>query len=216
MKGYKFYKDLAYINTSSKKYPVGKVNYWINDKPKINNYNFKTYKFNRISNGYNTPLNKEIGIVLELFLTRNASNYALLGLEYEYLNQNLFSIDILYNEENNFNYKSDLLTEYFNEYVYCGLNKEYLSCVVKSINDFIDYNNLDIRGKLKINIGANSELGSSNSIFYFITQVLLSILNDLLDINLISAELVKSIIEKNLRQQYMKLRENVLENYILD
>ena len=89
-----------------------------------------------------------------------------------------------------------MLTEYFNEYVYCGLNEEYLSCVVKSINDFIDYSNLDIRGKLKINIGANSELGSSNSIFYFITQVLLSILNDLLNINLISAELVKSIIEK--------------------
>ncbi len=56
-----------------------------------------------------------------------------------------------------------------------------------------------IKGNLKISLGANCEIGSSNKIFYYITQNLLFILKILIEEEEISKEFLEETIIKTFK-----------------
>ena len=181
--------NIVYLETSKK------IRYWFNELPPLQLTNDEKHIFNIIKNTNYEPNNKEINFCIELFLPRNASNYGLLGFEYKYSKENLLNIEIGYVLENEIYYKSELLPKSLNEYTYSGINIDYLNAIIKSINENIY--NYDIKGNLKINLGANCEIGSSNKIFYYITQNLLCILKNLIDKEEISKEIIEEVITKS-------------------
>lgn len=175
-----------------------KIKYWFNELPVLELKNYEKHIFNIVKNHNFEPKNKEINFSLELFIPQNASNYGLLGFEYKYSKENKLCIEIGYVLENEIYYKSELLSKSLNYYTYSGINVEYLNSIIKSINENID--NYHIKGTLKINLGANCEIGSSNKIFYYLTKNLLYILSNLIG----KEEISKEIIEDLIRKSFMK------------
>lgn len=174
-----------------------KIKYWFNEFPMLKLKNYEKHIFSIVKNTNFEPKNKEINFSLELFIPQNASNYGLLGVEYKYSKEDKLYIEIEYTLENETCYKSELLSNSLNEYTYSGINVEYLNSIMKSINDNI--NNYNIKGNLKINLGANCELGSSNKVFYYLTQKLLYILANLIEKEEISKEIIEDLISKSFK-----------------
>jgi len=118
-------------------------------------------------------------VALEVYLHKNASNYALLGLEYIPDTSESLDIEVQYINENEVRYESELSK--FNSYRYLGLPEEYVDLVIQEIRD----NTNICGGTVKVPIAVNCEVGSSPFIFSNITKILLEILcNTNEDINL--------------------------------
>lgn len=111
-------------------------------------------------------------LALEVYLHKNAGNYALLGLEYVPDDTESLKININYVVENQTNYESDL-TKY-NSYKYIGLPEECKDIIVEAIKNIEDIGS----GILTIPIAVNCEVGSSPLIFEKVLKLLLEIVNN--------------------------------------
>ncbi len=174
-----------------------KIKYWFNEFPMLKLKNYEKHIFSIVKNTNFEPKNKEINFSLELFISQNISNYGLLGVDYKYSKEDKLHIEIGYILKNEICYKSELLPKSLNDYTYSGINVDYLNSIIKSINENID--NYDMKGNLKINIGSNCELGSSNKVFYYLTQKLLYILANLIEKEEISKEIIEDLISKSFK-----------------
>lgn len=147
--------------------------YWVDELPtiKLNNEKEKVFEISRT----NTSLGSNIKLALELSLHRHISSYAMLGINYIPMkNANKLVVIIKYIDKNETNYLSEISLN-SSEYVYCGLEKFFLSTIVDTIIDFNDTNCLPA-GILKFEVAANCEVSSSPLIFCGITKILLSLL----------------------------------------
>ena len=143
------------------------LKYWINEFPILEKIKSETEK---IQIPMREVLQKKYfckKVALEVYLHKNAGNYALLGLEYVPNESGILSIEIQYVIDNEMHYESDLTK--FNDYKYLGLPEECTEIILEKIK-----NNKSISsGTLKIPIAANCEVGSSPLVFSKVTGLLL-------------------------------------------
>ena len=88
----------------------------------------------------------------------------------------MLQVEILYNSKNKDKYISDIGLLNL-QYKYCGLLEDYISSIIEEIDKHYK-NNIGCSGKLRFNISANCEVGSSKMIFSKATTILLNILHD--------------------------------------
>ena len=146
------------------------LKYWINEFPILEKFESE---FEKIQ----IPMRKSIlkkcfwtKAALEVYLHKNSSNYALLGLEYEPNESGVLSIEIQYIIDNKMHYESDLTK--FNNYKYLGLPEECTDMILETIK-----NNKNISsGTLKIPIATNCEVGSSPLVYSKVTNFLLELI----------------------------------------
>ena len=146
------------------------LKYWINEFPNLEKFESKSEKFQ-------IPMKKSTAqkyiwtkVALEIYLHKNSSNYALLGLEYESNESGVLSIEIQYIVDNVMHYESALTK--FNNYKYLGLPEECTDIIL----DTIKSNKNISSGTLKIPIAANCEVGSSPLIYSKVTNLLLELI----------------------------------------
>ncbi len=146
------------------------LKYWINEFPILEKIESETEK---IQFPMREVLQKKSfynKVALEVYLHKNAGNYALLGLEYVPNESEILSIEIQYKIDNEMHYESDL-TKY-NDYKYLGLPEECIDIIFETVK-----NNENISsGSLKIPIAANCEVGSSPLVFSKVTSLLLELI----------------------------------------
>jgi hypothetical protein len=146
------------------------LKYWINELPILEKIESKTKKTQ-------IPARENIRkkcfwtkVALEVYLHKNAGNYALLGLEYEPNESGFLNIDIQYVVDNEKHYDSDLTK--FNNYKYLGLPEECTDMILETIKSNKSFSS----GTLKIPIAANCEVGSSPLVFSKVTSLLLELI----------------------------------------
>lgn len=148
--------------------------YWINESPDIRTANGSNEDIEILET--DESLSYTLRVALELSLHKHISSYALLGFNYvPAKNTKNLRISIEYSSENKINYSSEIRPTTSCKYIYKGLDKQFLSAVIDSINDFNKETNLPA-GYLRFDIAANCEIGSSSLIFGAITKILLTIL----------------------------------------
>ena len=137
---------------------------------------------------------KEGTLIVELFLLRDYSYYALLGAEFFPSNTNELHIVVMHG--NNVTKKYLDTISYNNKFVNIGLSTEYAESVVNTTIDFFNKSNKIPSGSLIFNMAANDEVGSSIHMFSVITNVLLGLLLELERLN--SDELIKDFCNERL------------------
>lgn len=109
-------------------------------------------------------------VALEVYLHKDAGNYALLGLEYLANKSGALNVEIQYVTKNKIHYSGNL--NKYNDYKYLGLPEECLDIILETVG-----NNRNISGgTLKIPIAANCEIGSSPLVFSKVTSLLLELI----------------------------------------
>lgn len=146
------------------------LKYWINEFPILE-------KFESESEKIQIPMRKSIPIkcflnkvALEVYLHKNSSNYALLGLEYEPNESGVLSTEIQYIVDNEMHYESALTK--FNNYKYLGLPEECTDIILETIKS----NKNISSGILKIPIASNCEVGSSPLVYSKVINLLLELI----------------------------------------
>ena len=146
------------------------LKYWIEEFPILNDTEFQT-KSIKINKGDSDKKSYPYRqLALEVYLHKNAGNYALLGLEYIPDDGNELTVNINYVTENERHYESGL-TKY-NDYKYVGLPEECIEIIVNIIKNSHDIGG----GSLNIPIAVNCEVGSSPIIFGKVIELLLKVL----------------------------------------
>ena len=166
------------------------LKYWIEEFPILSDVEIQTdsTRINREDIGKKGYPYKQLA--LEVYLHKNAGNYALLGMEYMPDEGNELTLNISYVEENKIHYQSEL-TKY-NGYKYVGLPEECKELIINTIKS----NHSIGGGSLNIPIAVNCEVGSSPIIFGKVTDILLEVLSE--DKNEINLELkIQSLYKKH-------------------
>lgn len=146
------------------------LKYWINELPILEKVESEIEK---IQVPMREVLQKEYFInkvALEVYLHKNAGNYALLGLEYIPNVNEILDIEIQYIIDNKIHYKSDLTK--FNDYKYLGLPEECKDIILETIKNNKNISN----GTIKIPIAANCEVGSSPLVFSKVISLILELI----------------------------------------
>lgn len=146
------------------------LKYWINEFPFLEQIESETEK---IQFPMREVLQKKCfsnKVALEVYLHKDAGNYALLGLEYVPNGSGILGIEFQYVNENEMHYESDLTK--FNDYKYLGLPEEYTEVILETIKNKKNISS----GTLKIPIAANCEVGSSPLVFSKVTSLLLELI----------------------------------------
>lgn len=146
------------------------LKYWINELPILEKIESKTKKTQILTRENIRKKCFWTKVALEVYLHKNAGNYALLGLEYEPDENGILNIDIQYVVDNEMHYGSDLTK--FNNYKYLGLPAECTDIILETIKS----NKSISSGTLKIPIAANCEVGSSPLVFSKVTNLLLELI----------------------------------------
>ena len=161
-----------------------KIRIWVNELPmKTINGIFIVDKKYAAEQNQLQPDDKQI--VLELSIPRNVSNYGMLGLKYQ-ATHTYANISINVNH-----YEEDIYEEAMTiqpDIVHKGIQEEY----VYGILNGIEKNKLLKSGLYDFNMGAHSEVGSSENIFEIMTTVLLK----LLDENNFNKDFVENIVKQ--------------------
>ncbi|QVK16926.1 hypothetical protein KHQ81_08435 [Mycoplasmatota bacterium] len=134
-------------------------------------------------------------IVCEVKLPRNSSYYALLGCNFVPDSTGYLTVNIYYSEEKNIEVFKDSLLNNINEVVLFGIKEEY----VNSILSYFENLEKDIiipSGIINFNIGAYSEIGSSNILFTQLTEVLMALITK--DLNKLDLEQLNLIVSKKI------------------
>lgn len=155
------------------------LKYWIEEFPILSDVEvqLESIKINREDIDKKDYLYRKLA--LEVYLYRNAGNYALLGMEYMPNDGNELIVNVNYITENQIHYQSEL-TKY-NDYKYVGLLEEYKEIIIDTIKSSHDIGG----GILNIPVAVNCEVGSCPIIFGKVMKMLLEVLcGDKDDINL--------------------------------
>lgn len=137
--------------------------------------------------------NKNIGssklMVVEVCLPKNASNYAMLGVNYEGCDESKIVVDVF-----------DFDTEEFPnslgikpDNIQLGLPEDYVIGVFKGFEKMLNSGILQ-KGKYRFFIGAHGEVGSSVNVFDYTCRVLMRLLIE----NDISTNIVENVIKSEL------------------
>lgn len=148
-----------------------KVQYWIEEFPQLskvatltNHESFKGIQSNNL-----VSINK---ICVEIYLHKNASNYGLLGFEFNpKKSSNGLDIDIKYTNGNTEQYQSEI--NKYDKTIYCGLTEEYVSYTKNRIINKLNQLNYFYNGSIIVSCAANSEVGSSPKIFGIISDIII-------------------------------------------
>lgn len=134
---------------------------------------------------------------IEISLPLHAGSYALIGYEFIPKSSNDLSIEVLINKDKNLlqdtisNSKTD---------TYIGINEEYAKIIINNIVEYFESRKTP-KGKLKICMGAYSEVCSSPIMFSITTKILMECF--IMDKEL-KIEEVRDVCEKYLSKRFQK------------
>jgi hypothetical protein len=109
---------------------------------------------------------------LEMLLPINVSNYGLLGIEFIPQPTDYIELSVYVGKDNEQLFIDSLAQ--LNDNVYVGLPKQYAETIFKLAQEILQQRILP-PGKLKINVAAHAEIGSSRFIFSLITRIIFKI-----------------------------------------
>jgi hypothetical protein len=121
----------------------------------------------------NFEIKEKRNVITEISLSRDASSYALLGIEYTPSNDKEIEIEIRYGDSKE-KYSESLSNE--RGYTLIGLPEQYLVGVETGVKEFFQYEKIIPAGKLIFSMSAHCYFGSSIKIFACLTKILLEIL----------------------------------------
>lgn len=136
-----------------------------------------------------TENEQEMILIVELKLPGNHNNYGMLGFEYR---KGVDETNIIINVND---YKGELYEANISvmpDIVHKGIPEDYVDGIIKSVED-IRKETMKC-GTYNFNIGAHGEVGSSQNMFYVITNILFRILDvDLIDDSIINKIILEEI-----------------------
>lgn len=145
-----------------------KINMWINESLTIIDSNHDGEIIYRQNTELKATSKK---IIVELFIPRACSNYALLGLDFISTNEKKSNIKISIDEQECKIYKNSIALPF--DKVNWGIMDEYKQGILNSIYKHI---NILPSGIINYNISAHGEIGSSIVAFEIVSDILLSLL----------------------------------------
>lgn len=146
-----------------------KANIWVNDFPAI----IKEVKGELLVEGEAEAITNSKQLVVELFIPRSHNNYALLGIDF--ISNNEKKVKIKMSIENQQELKNDSSLALSFDTVTWGILEEYKQGVIDSFNMFLQNRKLP-SGIINYNIAAYGEIGSSQTMFKTVNNILLSLL----------------------------------------
>ena len=168
------------------KYDNGvRVKIWKNERP-FGNCKVQKQIVKRLQREHSkTEHKQEMIVIVELMLPRNHNNYGMLGVEYRKGGDET-NIIIDVNDCKGELYEANIAV--MPDIVHKGIPAEYVDGIIKGVEG-IRKETIKC-GTYIFNIGAHGEVGSSQNMFYVITNILIKIL----DITLIDSSIIKKII----------------------
>ncbi|MCT8978826.1 hypothetical protein N4T77_19800 [Clostridium sp. CX1] len=111
---------------------------------------------------------------LELSLSRNSSNYALLGVKYVPSKEKVLKVKVNVGMSNDVILKNNIAQEI--DEVHVGIPKEYAAPIINYIQENINKINIP-PGTLLFNTGAHGYIGSSQTVFLLSTKILINMIH---------------------------------------
>lgn len=146
-----------------------KANIWLNHFPAI----IKEVKDELLVEGDTKTYTNSKQLVVELFIPRSHNNYALLGIDFISDREN--KVKIKMGIENQQKRKNDHSLALSFDTVMWGILEEYKQGVMDSVHIFLQNGELP-SGTIHYNIAAYGEIGSSQTMFKIVSNILLSLL----------------------------------------
>lgn len=146
-----------------------KANIWVNNFPTI----IKEVKDELLVEGDTETYANSKQLVVELFIPRSHNNYALLGIDFRSDHEN--KVKVKMSIENQQKLKNDHSLALSFDTVMWGILKEYKQGVIDSLHTFLQNRELP-SGTINYNIAAYGEVGSSQTMFEIVSNILLLLL----------------------------------------
>jgi hypothetical protein len=132
---------------------------------------------------------------IEIALSMHTGSYALIGYVFEPSNISDLIVEVYVNQKKQL-FKDTLALDTSSTYI--GINEEYAELILKNIEDYFKLKRAP-RGKLKICMGAYSEVCSSPSIFNITTNIIMDIF---MQDKIITDENIIEICERHLKKRF--------------
>lgn len=165
-----------------------KANIWIDEEPIVNSCECSKLILEEKAKLYADSRK----LIVELFIPRAHSNYALLGVDFLASENNKVVVKLGINNFNNKKFKNSLALSC--DTVFLGIMDEFEEGIIHSIDKHMQEQSLP-SGVINYNIFAYGEIGSSADMFKKVSDILLS----LLICNNINEFVLSKILEENIQ-----------------